>query len=62
MDDKKVSSITEKAKFYERESLYIENLIFNKLKDCEVFINNKSNSVRMIRLENHQYLKKLSSL
>lgn len=52
-------SMVEKARAYEKISLLIDSKLAESIRDTDALITNKSNTVRILRLENHTISKKM---
>lgn len=52
-------NMVEKAKTYEKISTLVETKLSESIRDTEALIINKSNTVRILRLENHTIAKKM---
>ena len=48
-----------RAKFFEKQSQLIKDKIEIKLKEIETYLNNKENTNRLLRIENHSHTKKI---
>lgn len=58
-DSESQMSMVDKAKNYEKISTLLETKLSENLRDTEAQVNNKSNIVRILRLENHTIAKKM---
>lgn len=56
------NTISEKAKYYERLTASYDIRLQQRIKDAESYINNKSNIIRILRLENHQIVDKMREI
>lgn len=52
-------NMVEKAKNYEKISNLVDAKLNDSLRDTEALVNNKSNTIRILRLENHTIDKKM---
>lgn len=55
-------SMADRAKNYEKISNLLETKLSESLRDAEALVNNKSNIVRILRLENHTIAKKMRQI
>ncbi|KAL4482786.1 hypothetical protein ABPG72_022346 [Tetrahymena utriculariae] len=61
-DNESTMNMVEKAKNYEKISNLVEQKLLENLRDSEALITNKSNTVRILRLENHTIMKKMRQI
>lgn len=59
LHDVENQNIISRAAEYEKQANFIESKLIQKLNDIENFITQKANSIRIMRLDNYQYQKKL---
>ncbi len=56
------NSKVDKVEFYERQATLIDKRISTKMRELDALISNKTNSLRMIRLENSKIIDKMSKI
>ncbi|KAL4447117.1 hypothetical protein ABPG74_013969 [Tetrahymena malaccensis] len=61
-DEEGISSVIDRARFYEKQAGLIESQLIQKIRDTISLINNKVNTARILRLENYQLLRKINQI
>lgn len=51
--------LRELTKFYEKQTNIISNRVDTKIKDIEIYLINKQNTSRLLRIEIHSNIKKI---